>query len=211
MEILVDSYTSELPKDVMKFTSKLAAPGAVRKPGAKRTKGAEPSLAMLEASLAAAPATPHLDHWDVKTHTYKQEIAGKVSFLANLFSGSAKQVKAGVIHEAKQFRFEKTDTDRRIEIGVSVRLSVATNAINADFDLSIPNLAAQAQLGMSEARIGISVVGYYGPVGDLLPAPDDLNVENFSIFTSAAKEIQKRVFGPEGVNFLSPTLLSFEE
>jgi hypothetical protein len=64
---------------------------------------------------------------------------------------------------------------------------------------------------MSEARIGISVVGFFGPVGDLLPAPEDLNVENFSIFTNAAKLIQKRVFGPDGVNFMAPTLLSFEE
>jgi hypothetical protein len=108
-----------------------------------------------------------------------------------------------------RYRLDKTDTARAVVIGVSVRLSVATTAFRAEFDLSIPNLAAQAQLGMSEARIGISVVGYFGPVGDLLPATEDLNVENFSVFTNAEKEIQKRVFGLDGVNFLAPALLSF--
>jgi hypothetical protein len=179
---------------------------ALKGPAVKPLKGMEPPAPMGE-----APAAPPLDRWDVKTHIYKQEMAGKVGFLAGLFSGSAKNVTAGVLHEAKRYRVEKTDTGRNVEYGVSVRLTVATTDFDAEFDLSIPNLAAQAQLGKTEAKIGISVVGFYGPIGDILPAPEDLNVENFSVFTNAAKEIQRRIFGPDGVNYLSPTLLSFDD
>lgn len=203
MLIPVDSYSEELldeaiPEDVHHISSEYASLGT----------GEQVSH---EAPTADVPGNPVLDRWDVKTHTYKDEVAGKVGFLAGLFLGTAESVAAGVVHEAKRYRLETTSKGRVVEIGISVRLSVATTTFNAKFDLSIPNLAAQAQLGMSEARIGISVVGFSGPVGDLLPAPQDLNVENFSVFTNAAKLIQKRIFGPDGVEFLVPTLLSFEE
>lgn len=203
MLILVDSYSPELldeeiPEDVGQIAPEFAALATAEEVSREAPTG-DVSIPLV------------LDRWDVKTHTYKDKVAGKVGFLAGLFSGASERVAAGVVHEAKRYRLEKTRKGRVVEIGVSVRLSVATTAFNANFDLSIPNLAAQAQLGMSEARIGISVVGFFGPVGDLLPAPEDLNVENFSIFTNAAKLIQKRVFGPDGVNFMAPTLLSFEE
>jgi len=221
MQVLVDPYSEELsevriPSDVI---DKVGAPGVLQ-------YGLHPPYTtetpVVKDWLARSPEVhraldrpgrpdPILDRWDVQTHKYQREIAMKVGFLTGLFSGSGKRVAAGVVHEAKRYRREKTTASRYVEIGVSVRLSVATTALNAEFELSIPNLAAQAQLGMSDARIGIAVVGYFGPIGDLLPAPEDLNVENFSKFTQAAKEIQARVFGPDGINYLSPTLLSFDE
>lgn len=193
--ILVDPYTTEFPDDV------LAA-----------ARGKSVALSTAEQVVPVPPsAMPILDRWDVKTHKYRQEIAVKIGFLAGLFSGTGKKVSAGVIHEAKRYCIQQTAEGRKFEVGVSVRLSVATTAVNIEFELSIPNLAASAQLGQSDARIGISVIGFVGPVGDLLPAPEDLNVENFAVFTNAAKDIQKRVFGPEGVSFLMPTVLSYDE
>lgn len=221
MQVLVDPYSEEfselqIPSDVI---DSAGSAGAIRT--IRDLVGDTQRLADSEAMLAGRPDMPFaldlpvkpepvLDRWDVQTHKYQREIAAKVGFLTGLFSGSGKRVAAGVVHEAKRYRRDKTGESRSVEIGVSVRLSVATTALNAKFELSIPNLAAQAQLGMSDARIGIAVVGYFGPIGDLLPAPEDLNVENFSKFTQAAQEIQARVFGPAGVNYLSPTLLSFE-
>lgn len=202
MQILIDSYIPEvsenlIPEDVKEFQIHSLFP--------------PPGQRVVEPTTSESSRQPILDRWDVKTHTYQQEAAGKVGFLTGLFEGSGKRVAAGVIHEAKRYSLTKTNENRDIEVGVSVRLSVATTSLNTDFELSIPSFAAQAQLSMSDARIGISVVGFVGAVGDLLPAPQDLNVENFSVFTNAAKEIQKRVFGPDGLDFIRPTLLSFEE
>ena len=162
--ILVDPYSTEIPADVL--------PVALGK--AVALSAAE------EVVLIPPSAMPILDRWDVKTHKYRQEIAGKIGFLTGLFSGSGKKVSAGVIHEAKRYCVQQTAEGRKFEVGVSVRLSVATTSVDVNFELSIPNLAASAQLGQSDARIGISVVGFVGPVGDLLPAPEDLNVENFA-------------------------------
>jgi len=205
MKILVDVYTSEIPKDVVEMAPKLETSGPIE----RATRGSVRKI-RTDPSEIEVFTPPDLDRWDAETHTYKDESAKKVGFLAGLFSGSEKSVAAGLVHEVKKYRVDKTNKGREIEIGVSVRLSIATTAYNAEFDFSIPNLAAQAQLGMSEARVGIYVVGYFGPIGDLLPAPDDLNVENFSIYTKAAKEIQNRVFGLEGIGFMTPKILSFE-
>jgi hypothetical protein len=205
MDIPIDPYSTEIPKDVMTFSTKsLAVRSITEMPSSK-------SLKSLVQATSPIVASPVLDRWDVQTHKYEKEIAVKIGFLAGLFSGSGSKVSAGVVHEAKRYRIEKSENGRTVEIGVSVRLSVATTAVKGSFELSIPNLAAQAQLGMLQARIGISVVGFVGPVGDLLPAPEDLKVENFSAFTNAAKAIQSRVFGPEGINFLAPTVLSYQE
>ena len=204
MQILIDSYTPEIsdnviPEDVEEFKilSLYPPPGK---------KAEEPPT-----SESSRQPILDLDRWEVNTNNYQQEAAGKIGFLTGLVAGSGKRVAAGVIHETKWYHLQKTSENRDIEIGVSVRLSVATTALNTEFELSIPSFAAQAQLGMSDARIGISVVGFVGAVGDLLPAPEDLNVANFSIFTNAAKEIQQRVFGPDGLAFIRPTILSFEE
>lgn len=221
MQILVDPYNSELAKE---FTS---APEADTEARVLLSDSSDldaefirtpittwnfdtPGAAARLLRLDPVPSNPVLDRWDVQTHKYGKKTAGKLGFLSNLFSGSGKKVTAGVVHEAKRYRTEKVGDSKTIEIGVSVRLSVATSSLNVKFELSIPNLAAQAQLGMSDAKIGISVVGYFGPIGDLLPAPEDLDVNNFSKFTAAAQEIQKRVFGPDGAQYFSPTLLSFE-
>lgn len=201
MQILVDSYSSEDIQSVIDEIAKEEGQGAftaqVSSSGAKRIK---PKI-----------STDMLDRWDVQTHKYGADLAVKVGFLASLFSGSGESVSAGVIHDAKRFCIRKLKDGREVQFGVAVRLSVALTRLEVEADLSIPNLAAAAQLGMSDSRIGISVEGYFGPIGDLLPTPEDLNVENFARFTGATEEIQKRVFGPDGINYFSPTVLSYIE
>ena len=98
-----------------------------------------------------------------------------------------------------------------VETGVAVRLAVATTSFDAQTELSVPNLAAAAQLGLAETRIGIYVMGFRGPIGDIMPAPADLNVENFGSFMDAFEAIQKRVFSIESVPLLSPTILGYQE
>jgi hypothetical protein len=51
---------------------------------------------------------------------------------------------------------------------------VATTSWDLDADISIPNIAAAAQLKMKagDARIGIEIAGYSGALGDLLPGAE---------------------------------------
>lgn len=154
---------------------------------------------------------PILDRWDVLTHKYRFTADAKLGFLGKLFSGSSNTVRAGVTQEAKQYRVDQTEDGRMVETGVAVRLAVATTSFEAQTELSVPNLAAAAQLGLAETRIGIYVMGFRGPIGDIMPAPADLNVENFGRFMDAFEAIQKRVFSIDSVTLLSPTILGYQD
>ncbi len=151
-----------------------------------------------------------LERWDVQIHTYRDAAAGKVSFFSNLFGGEASKVQAGVIHDAKRFRIE-TRENKKYEIGVAVRLSVATTNFKSDFDLTLPNLAASAQLDKSDTRVTISVLGYAGPLGELLPSPSKFDVESCIKYLNSFRDIQKLVFGAEGLINVVPTVLSVED
>lgn len=177
----------------------------------------------LEADLIAPPprlrveapsAAAMLEHWTVRAQVYSTEIASKLSILAGLFGLSGKRASAGAMHEAKRFRIERTpDTSRPVEVGVAVRLIVATTEWKVDAEISVPNLAAAAQLNwdVGDARIGIEVTGYSGPLGDLLPAPRQLDVSTLVDYIAAFHSIQAQVFGRRGLAFLAPTVLNYED
>ncbi len=166
------------------------------------------SMPQLEAMIDA-PQPPALDRWDVVTHIYRGEAEANVGFLGKIFSAKGKAAKGGVTQEAKQYRLGDIEGGKEAHVGVAVRLAVATSSAELEAGLTIPNLAAAAQLSMAETRIGIYVLGFRGPLGDIMPAPNDLDVENFSGFMAAFAEIQKRVFSMDNASFLSPTLLGY--
>ncbi len=135
-----------------------------------------------------------------------------MSLLAGLFSSKAKTSQFGIVQEAKRYCINETDTGERVEFGTAVRLAVAVLDTAFDAKLAtLPNIAATAQLGSIKARIALSVDGYVGPLGELLPAPDSLNVENLGVYTAAFKAIQALVFGAAGLNYIAPTLLGYNE
>ena len=151
---------------------------------------------------------PLLENWLIQTHTYSEKEAAKTSILGGLLSAEGRQVKAGLVHEAKRFSFDKTPSFKRVEVGIAVRLSVATDSFSGKFDLTLPNLAADAQLSRANTRVGITVVGYAGPLGRMLPAPKDLNVESCAEYLKAFRNIQRQIFGKSGFRHVVPTCLS---
>jgi hypothetical protein len=167
----------------------------------------------ITARPTARAQIPVLDRWSVQAHVYSSEIAAKLSILAGLFGGSGKRAKAGATHEAKRYCVQLTETGREVQVGVAVRLAVATTEWEVDAELSVPNIAAAAQLNakVGDAKIGIDVVGYSGPLGEMLPAPRQLDVTTLADYLAAFTAIQHRVFGREGLAFLTPTALSYED
>ena len=119
-----------------------------------------------ELQVPARAQVGGLDRWSVQAHVYSSEIAARLSILAGLFGGSGKIAKAGATHEAKRYRVQSTETGRDVQVGVAVRLAVATTEWEVDAELSVPNIAAAAQLNakVGDAKIGIDVVGYSGPL-----------------------------------------------
>ena len=155
-----------------------------------------------------------LEYWTVRAQVYTTEVAAKLGVLAGLFGLSGTRASAGAMHEAKCFRLERIpESDRSVEVGVAVRLIVATTEWNVEAKITVPNLAAAAQLNwdVGDARIGIEVAGYSGPLGALLPAPRQLDVSTLVDYVSAFHKIQAQVFGKTGLAFLTPTVLNYED
>lgn len=152
-----------------------------------------------------------LELWDVQAHQYRSETSGKVGLLARLFSTEGKVVLQGVVQEAKRYRIFEGTNGVKTEIGCAVRLTAATNSVNFSAKLTVPNLAASAQLdhGESDVRIALSVSGFCGPLGDLIPSPAQLSVENFAEYMQAFANIQKYVFGESALHYLRPVHLGY--
>lgn len=167
------------------------------------------------AGIQSAPAelgsiVADLNRWEIQVHKYKDQTAAKAGFLG--FGGvEAQLLKAGLVHEAKRFLVRKTENDRRVEFGVAVRLWVAVTEFKFSAELTVPNLAASAQLAQSNATIGLTVSGFIGALGDMLPSPQSLDVENYSIYLDAFKNIQAHVFGNDGEAKLSPVMLGYHK
>lgn len=198
MLIPVDDGSLEIPGDVKDL---LKSEAEAVKSGGPRTESVM--------GPAARSGTLPLERWKVMAHTYTEDMSSEMSIFGALFSGKAERVKAGVIHEAKRFTVTETPKGRKVEMGVAVRLSVATLKLNGKAGVSLPNLAAEAQLGTAEAKIGISVLGFTGAFGDTLPAPAKLDVESFGVYMDAFRKIQGQVFAPASSALLVPTLLGY--
>lgn len=212
MKVLVSSGDDHLPEDVARLEGdRPAAPGP-----AATADELEPLAADVPGALTRRPGPPtrpaiQLDRWFLQAHAYRDEQAAKVSVLGQLFGSSVQHVAAGVVHEAKRYALVRTDTGRPVEMGVAVRLSVAISRLDADAELTLPSIAAHAQLGSAEARAGITVVGYTGPLGDCLPAPRKLDVETYVEYVEAFRRMQAIIFGADGLRHIHPALLSYDE
>ena len=175
--------------------------------------GAVRAMRGLDAGDVPSPAEPAraagLNCHEIKTSSYQEQLAAEVSGLFGLFGGKAERAKATILHEAKQFRIAKGQSGANVEIGVSVRLVAAIESKMAEAKLTLPDLAAEAQLNTTRGEITIAVRGFAGSLGHLLPAPKELNVETLHDYLNAFSAIQAHIFGPEQIGAIEPSPLGF--
>ncbi len=138
---------------------------------------------------------------------FTRDVKGNVSFFSSLFKAEAEGKQVGVVQEAKVFFVKTDDNGVAVEHGVAVRLQVDASEFSAEANVSIPNIAAEAQLGMSDAQMEISVRGFSGFLGDLLPAPDTVNLTSYAAYMEAFQKIQEHVFSEENAEYLVPVVL----
>ncbi|MEO0677805.1 MAG: hypothetical protein AAFZ02_09640 [Pseudomonadota bacterium] len=147
-----------------------------------------------------------LNKFQLRTHAFRDLADTELDFFGRIFGGSVKGASVGIIQEAKVF-CDITYKGLNVEYGVSVRVNVAASEIKADMDLNFPNLAAAAQLGSTEARMEMSVWGYSGPLGEVLPAPTELDLMSYVAYVDAFAKTQQLVLGERGLPFRSPAFL----
>lgn len=224
MKVVVDPSSTRLPDDIINLNKQLRQeqakvvsqqPSVVAPRSLSRSSSRDSDSDHFEFEEEMPLANNHYEYplecWDVQIHAYSETQAGNVGLFAGLFGGDAKKVKCGVIHDAKRYSVYVTENGTSVEVGVAVRLSVATTSFASKLNLTLPNLAASAQLHGHDTRVGISVIGYKGALGEYLPAPSQFDVESCVDYLNAFKSIQKLVFGKEGMKHVIPSVLIYED
>lgn len=147
-----------------------------------------------------------LDQHYVRAVAYTIEASGKISWFSSLFNAQADASKVGVVQEAKSFMVGTID-GKQVEIGVAVVLKIEANKFSSEAQVSVANIAAEAQLGRSRAEMEISVRGFTGVLGDMLPAPSAVDLASYAHYLESFEKIQKHVFGKDGKANFSPVVL----
>ncbi len=207
--VAIDAET-DLPDELQEVTTEFraAAPAAVS--GGQHTVQRDAS-ASASGELTHEQLIGKLNRWDIQAHQYQSKAELSGSFLSNLFTAKGNAAEYGLVQEAKRYAIRKTKEGHRAEFGVAVRLWIVSYKVHGEMALTIPNFAASAQLDNTEARIGLAVTGYNGALGELMPAPESLDVENFTTYTTAFTKIQALVFGKAGESNLAPTWLGYRK
>ncbi|MBV2358975.1 hypothetical protein KUH32_04240 [Thalassococcus sp. CAU 1522] len=171
--------------------------------------GTVPGEEMAAASSGGDDTPPRavLNRHLVSTVAYTRDASGKASFFSALFKAEAKATQVGVIQEAKTFAVVQTEDGRDVEMGIAVRLQVEASRFSSDVQVSIPNIAAEAQLGLSRAEMEISVRGFAGPLGNLLPVPKAVDLTSYADYIESFRRIQEHVFSDTGRDHYSPVAL----
>lgn len=150
-----------------------------------------------------------LNKFELRTYTYRSFSKGELTLFSRILGGSVGEQSVGIIQEAKLFA-DVEFSGKNLEYGLSVRINVAAKNFDAGLDLNLPNLAASAQLGTTEARMEMSVWGFSGPLGELLPAPTELDLKSYVKYLEAFEKVQRLVFGETGIPFRSPVYLGVD-
>lgn len=143
----------------------------------------------------------------VKTVAYTRDIDGKTNFFSSLFKADVQASQVGVVQEAKSFAVVEAEDGSDIELGVAVRLQVEASSFSSNVQVSIPNIAAEAQLGLSRAEMEISVRGFAMPLGNLLPAPKAVDLTSYTEYVEAFGKVQAFVFSEVNRQHVSPVVL----
>lgn len=145
-----------------------------------------------------------LDRHTTVSSAYIWEGEVRSKLFARLFGAKAKGKRVGVFQEAKSFTVLLDEDRKEYEVGVAVRMEINADKFDLDAQITIPNIAAEAQLGNSKAEMEINVLGYFGPLGEILPAPRAVDVTSFAEYLESFRKIQELVFSAEGMQFHHP-------
>ncbi len=170
--------------------------------GDEKYQKAEKLIQSTQQANASVPLK--LDRHMTVARSYYWDANARSKLFSRLLGVDVKGKRVGVFQEAKSYTVLLDADGDKYEVGVSVRLEVTADKFELGAQVSIPNIAAEAQLGNSKAEMEISVLGYYGPLGDILPAPKAVDVTSYAEYIESFRKIQKLVFSKEGAEFHHP-------
>jgi hypothetical protein len=206
-DVVTPTYVPVLPNGNDDVDEALARAGV-----APPTVAEEPTFGGVgEAGPELVVAASELESLRVEVHTYSKSAKGTLAALAGLLGLDVNAAAVGLEHEAARYVLVPVDGNAATatqfyKVGCAARLFVVTTELKLRVQLTIPQLAAAAELGYTQGRITIEVQGYTGPFKSI-PAPAGLSVEAFTEYTTTFREMQAAVFAEENVRYLRPRLL----
>jgi hypothetical protein len=139
---------------------------------------------------ASIPTATELDELDKRRFESDASFAGSLS--QGLFSGSGGGRRLVVVEDFYRGKYCTAPSGERLLYGAAVRLRVGISEIKAEMKLTLPFIAASAEVGSARAFYHLSVKGYTGPnIAELIPEPGDFNVETYVGLMDKITKIQK--------------------
>lgn len=156
--------------------------------------------------LAADPSKPNeadLQNWQIRDDQLSFDAALKAGFgFADVDANMSRRV---VLRDVCRYT-ERVSGSTVTTWGVAVRLAVRVWAAKLDARLTLPVVAAQAQLGMVSASADMRILGFRNnEVGKFLPDFQTLDVGNYGAYTKATDAV--RAFISEHPESIVPVVL----
>jgi hypothetical protein len=144
-----------------------------------------------------APAAADLDTWHWQQYLLTWDLASKLGFAIGGVEGD---FQSRVL--VAEWSRSKTVKQAALEVrfGVTARLVVNVRSIDAEANLSLPFVAAEAQMNRAEAHANMTIEGYVGrKAGSLFPAFSTFDVESY-VKLMEAMTSAKDVIGRDEAN-----------
>lgn len=165
---------------------------------------ADDVLEVLSAFPAAAiPGRDELDTWEIADDQLSYSAALKMNL--PVFTVDSSFQSRVLVRDVR--RYARREVDGVVgEYGVAVRLVITVFALELEGALTVPVVAAQAELNLVSAHAKMTVLGFRdSKVGELLPSFEKLDIEGLQKYTQAADKIRSYISRNEAAVF--PTLL----
>jgi hypothetical protein len=164
-------------------------------------------LATLVADCAEVPLASELDEID-KSH-FESDATFAGSLAQGLFSANASGRRIVVVEDFYRGKHCLGPSDQRILYGSAVRLRVGVSNFTGDIKLTLPFIAASAEVGSARAQYHLSVRGYKGTaIAELIPEPGDFDVQSYVGLIEKIAAIQKLI--TQDIDNVVPVRLGIE-
>jgi hypothetical protein len=148
---------------------------------------AHPALRGATVDKADEPSVPtaaELDTWKWEQHRLETDMAASLGFAVGNVKGSGQG--RTVVAEFSRSKTIPVGAGGQARYGVAARLVVNIIGMEAEGNLTLPFVAAQAEFNRVEAYANLTVEGYTGPdVGKLFPKYTAFDVESYVTLMSS--------------------------
>ena len=151
----------------------------------------------------AVPSANDLSAWEWDQHQLDSDVAAELGF--SFATGRAGRQSRTVIAEFSRSRTISTN-GVAARFGIAARLIVKVVGFDANANLTLPFVAAKAQISDLEAYASVRLEGYVGPnASDLFPQFGTFDVENYVRLVDALNKMKAAVGGQP--DMIRPTQL----